>query len=89
MNNQKSLLLNFDDDRFSNKSQFRSKILVKHPADRAKSRPLSAKKNAEPEILEKKVENLEKKQVLWKERNQVWDKQKKNYEKALQNVGDR
>ena len=36
--------------------------------------------------LVKRVENLEKKQELWKERAIVWDKERKSYQKTLTNV---
>ena len=87
MSNQNSIGFNYyDDDSFQTKTQSRSKILVKHDKNRPKSKPLSGKRTAEPELLERKVEDLEKKQELWRERNQVWGKQKKTYEKALLNV---
>lgn len=86
MSNQNSVCFNyFEDDNFVVKSFNRSKFIVKN-GSKAHSRPGSNKKIREPEVLEKKVECLQKKQVLWKERGQVWDKEKRNLEKALKNV---
>ena len=36
--------------------------------------------------LSKRVENLEKKQDLWRERSQVWEKERKSYQIAIENV---
>lgn len=36
--------------------------------------------------LVKRVENLEKKQELWKERANVWEKERKNFKKTINNV---
>ncbi|OMJ83468.1 hypothetical protein SteCoe_15568 [Stentor coeruleus] len=86
MSNQNSICLNyFEDDSFVVKSFNRSRFIVKN-CNKTHSRPGSNKKISEPVVLEKKVECLEKKQVLWKERGQVWDKEKRNLEKALKNA---
>ena len=45
-----------------------------------------SQKNCSQKKLVKKVENLEKKQELWRERANVWDKERKTYKKALDNV---
>ena len=36
--------------------------------------------------LSKRIENLEKKQDLWKERAHVWEKEKKTYQVAMESV---
>lgn len=64
MINQNSITFDyFQEDSFANKSSYRTKFIVKH--DSKPSRPQSSKiRQKEPVLLEKKVENLEKKQEL-------------------------
>jgi hypothetical protein len=87
MSNENSIISNYyDEDSVSTKTNHHKNKFIAKRECKSQSRPQSTQNLKKPEILEKKLENLEKKQVLWKERSHVWGKEKKNYEKALFNV---
>jgi hypothetical protein len=68
-----------------NRSKMTSRINSERVIPKSTFRSSSQKTSSQSKLV-KKVENLEKKQELWKERANVWDKERRTYKKALENV---